>query len=39
MTTLELTIPANLWMSANRPIANHGYKARIVRDIRRGGEQ
>lgn len=33
MSTLVLTIPSKLWMSANRPIANHGYKARIVRDI------
>lgn len=30
---LTVTIPPTLWMSANRPIANHGHKARIVRDI------
>jgi hypothetical protein len=33
MSTLTVTVPTNLWMSANRPIANHGHKARIVRDI------
>jgi len=31
--TLAVTIPRELWMSANRPIANRGMKARKVRSI------
>lgn len=27
---LTLDIPRNLWMSSNRPIANHGHRKRII---------
>lgn len=33
MSTLTLDIDRALWMTANRPIANHGMKARIVRTL------
>lgn len=33
MSTLTFTIPKPLWLSANRPATNFGYRARIVRDL------
>ena len=32
-TTLTFTIPANLWLTSNRQIANRGYRQRIVGDL------
>lgn len=31
--TLTVDFPPSLWLTANRPIANHGQKARVVRAI------
>jgi hypothetical protein len=33
MSTLTIDLTSRLWLTANRPIANHGMKARIVRDL------
>lgn len=33
MSALTFTIPKPLWLSANRPATNFGYRARIVRDL------
>lgn len=33
MRSVYFTIPKPLWLSANRPATNFGYRARIVRDL------
>lgn len=33
MSAVTFTIPKPLWLSANRPATNFGYRARIVRDL------
>jgi hypothetical protein len=31
--TVTFTVPKQLWLSANRPATNFGYRSRIVRDL------
>jgi hypothetical protein len=33
MSTLTLDLPPALWMSANRPITNHGHRQRVIEMI------
>lgn len=33
MNAVTFTIPKALWLSANRPATNFGYRSRIVRDL------